>query len=166
MTPPSRTPATGEVAGQLRTVINRLAFHLRTPATRHGITPTRLSAMAALDRNGPQRPGDLAVRLGVSAASMSRLAEALEAGDLVRRAGDPQDQRACLLSISDRGAAALEDLRREGTSQLSDDIDALSAAERAKLTDALPVLVALADRHLDAAEGPARPASEQPHGST
>lgn len=138
----------GELAGGLRTAVNRLAFHLRTPATRHGITPTRLSALVALDRGGPQRPGDLGARLGISAASMSRLTEILEEGGWARRDPDAEDQRAFLLSLTDHGIATLESLRREGTSQLTDDIVALSVDEREALARALPVLVALADRHL------------------
>ena len=40
-----------DLAGSLRTELSRLAFHLRTPATRSGITPTRLAALAALARH-------------------------------------------------------------------------------------------------------------------
>jgi len=36
------------LAGSLRTEINRLAYHLRRPATKSGLTPTRLAALAAL----------------------------------------------------------------------------------------------------------------------
>lgn len=137
-----------ELAGGLRTVINRLAFHLRTPATQHGITPTRLSAMVTLYKSGPLRPGDLAGRLGISAASMSRLTEVLEDGGWVGRTADPEDRRAFLLSLTEHGTDALDGLRREGTSRLSDGITALSDEEREALAAALPVLVALADRHV------------------
>jgi DNA-binding MarR family transcriptional regulator len=137
-----------ELAGELRTVINRLAFLLRSPATRHGITPTRLSAMVALNMSGPLRPGDLADRLGISGASMSRLIQTLEDGQWVNRSPDPEDRRACLIGITNHGVAALESLRREGTSQLTDDIVALTDHQREALTNALPALTALADRHL------------------
>jgi hypothetical protein len=40
-----------DLAGSLRTELSRLAFHLRTPATKSGITPTRLAALAALARH-------------------------------------------------------------------------------------------------------------------
>jgi DNA-binding MarR family transcriptional regulator len=137
-----------ELAGELRTVVNRLAFLLRSPATRHGITPTRLSAMVALSMSGPQRPGDLADRLGLSGASMSRLIQTLEAGQWVNRSPDPEDRRACLIGITGQGLAALDSLRREGTSQLTDDILALTDDQRESLANALPALTALADRHL------------------
>lgn len=150
-TSPSRRAA--ELAGELRTAINRLAFHLRTPAVRHGITPTRLSAMAALEKTGPQRPSDLAASLGISAASMSRLTEVLESTGWVGRSRDPEDHRACLLRITDDGRSTLDGLRYESTSRLTDGIAALSAEQRETLAAALPVLVLLADQHLDGVGG-------------
>lgn len=144
--------AAAELAGGLRTAVNRLGFHLRTPATRHGITPTRLSALVALRKSGPQRPGDIASWLGISAASMSRLTEALEDGHWVERSADPSDRRAYLLTLTEHGVRALEELRREGTSQLTEDILSLTAQQRAALAAALPVLIALADRHLAAGD--------------
>ncbi|MGH3503359.1 MAG: MarR family winged helix-turn-helix transcriptional regulator [Nocardioidaceae bacterium] len=159
MTPTSQNSHAAELAGGLRTVVSRLAFHLRTPATRYGITPTRLSAMAALHKTGPQRPGDLAASLGISAASMSRLTEVLESGQWVRRSPDPHDNRACLLSLTEHGVAALENLRNEGTGELTEGILTLSTEQRQALADALPVLVLLADRHLGPEHGGARSAS-------
>ena len=51
-TPPVRSTvgegaaSADELAGSLRTEVNRLAYHLRVPATKSGITPTRLAALA------------------------------------------------------------------------------------------------------------------------
>lgn len=142
------TPAV-ELAGDLRSVVNRLAYLLRTPASREGITPTKLTAMATLSHLGPLRQGDLAARLGITAASMSRLAEALEEGRWVNRTPDPEDGRACDLSLTAHGVEALEDLRRENTSDLADTIGALTDEQRAALDAALPVLTSLADSHRD-----------------
>jgi DNA-binding MarR family transcriptional regulator len=145
----AKTDQANELAGGLRTVVSRLAFHLRRSATRQGITPTRLTAMAALEASGPQRPSDLAATLGISAASMSKLAEVLEEGQWTRRRPDPKDQRAYLLSLTDHGVSTLESLRREGTSQLTDDINALAPEQRETLAAALPVLFAIADKHFE-----------------
>lgn len=146
---------TADVAGELRTVINRLAFHLRKAATRQGVTPTRMTVLVTLSKLGPQRPGDLGAMLGISAASMSRVVEALECGGLVTRSKDPDDQRASRLELTRSGTAILTDVHHEGTSELARGIDALEDEERAALTAALPVLVKLADRHLatDDADG-------------
>jgi DNA-binding MarR family transcriptional regulator len=139
-----------ELAGQLRTVVSRLAFHLRTPATRDGITPTRLAALAALSATGPCRLGDLAAQLGIGAGSMSRLAEILEDSGWVRRQDDPDDHRACLVALTEVGAGTLDRLRRESTSWLTGDLSSLSRSQRRTLTEAIPVLEALADRQLGA----------------
>jgi DNA-binding MarR family transcriptional regulator len=138
-----------ELAGGLRTAVSRLAHVLRSPATEKGVTPTRLTALATLERHGALRPGDLATRMNITAASMSRLTEALEDGGWVTRDADPDDRRACLLRLSQHGLTTLEGLRRENDSELSNDIVSLSEHDRAALEAALPVLIALADRHLD-----------------
>jgi DNA-binding MarR family transcriptional regulator len=141
----------GELAGGLRTAVNRLAHALRQPAARKGITPSRLTALVTLDGRGPMRPGDLAGRMNISAASMSRLTEALEEGGWIGRDPDPTDGRAYLLSLSDHGRATLDELRRENAGDLAADIRALTPDQRAALSAALPVLAALADRRLDSA---------------
>ncbi len=138
----------GEVAGRLRTAINRLAFHLRKPATAQGITPTRLSVLAALGAAGPHRPGDLADKLGVSPASMSRLVDVLTEAGWVDRAADPDDNRASLLTLSSDGQGILDGLRQESTSRLTADVAGLTAAERKALQAALPVLEKLADERV------------------
>ena len=138
-----------ELAGGLRTAVNRLAHALRAPASEHGVTPTRLSALATLDRHGPMRPSALASRMRITPASMSRLTDVLEEGGWVVREPDPADRRACLLRLSDHGAATLVELRLENATQLAADIAALDADDRARLEAALPVLSALADRHLE-----------------
>ena len=138
------------LAAELRAAVNRLAFYLRRDAGKRDLTPSRLAALAALDRGGPQRPGDVAARLGISAASMSRLTEVLEAGGWVRRTPDAADRRAFVLDLTEEGSAALNDVRREGTGRLADDVAQLSPGDRATLSAALPVLAALADRHLEA----------------
>jgi DNA-binding MarR family transcriptional regulator len=153
---PVSEPSVGELAGGLRTVVNRLAYALRTPVAADGITPTRLAGLMTLMKHGPLRPGDLAARLSISAASASRLIDVLIEGEWVGREPDPDDRRACLISLSPHGVATLERLRREGTGELAAGIEALPADQRESLAAALPALVALADRFLDSTAGPAR----------
>lgn len=146
-------PPLGELAGGLRTVVNRLAYALRSPVAGDGITPTRLSALMTLMKCGPLRPGDLAARLTISAASASRLIDVLIEGEWVRREPDPDDRRACLVSLSEHGVEALERLRREGTGELAAGIEALPSDQRAALAAALPALISLADHFLESAVG-------------
>lgn len=142
-----------DLAGELRTEVNRLAYHLRTPATKSGVTPTRLAALSALARQ-PEgvRQGDLAGQMGISPASMTRLVDIMREADWVVRERDPEDQRAYVLRLSERGEETLDGLRRESTSQLSEDIEALTEADRSVLAAAVPVLRDLADRRLLASD--------------
>ena len=141
----SHTDQPSELAGQLLTAVNRLAFQLRAPATRQGITPSRLAVLAALGRAGPQRLGCLAEQLGVAAASMSRLADVLEEAGLALRTVDAADRRAMQLSLTKHGADVLAELRQEGTEALSMQIESLPPEQAAALRAALPVLESLAD---------------------
>lgn len=138
-----------ELAGALRTEVSRLAYHLRTPAARSGITPTRLAALVALERQDGQRQGDLAGRLGISPASTTRLVDLLVESGWASREQDPTDHRAQLLSLTEHGRQTLASLRVESTSRLQAGIDALTADQQRALAQALPVLRELADRHLD-----------------
>jgi DNA-binding MarR family transcriptional regulator len=139
------TDDNARLAGGLRTAVARLNHFLREPVARRGVTPTRLTAMATLEKRGPMRAGDLAAGLSISAASMSRLVEALEEGGWVARERDPEDRRAQLLSLSANGRETLETMRREGTGELADAIRSLSEADRDALAAAVPVLVRLSD---------------------
>ena len=139
------------LAGEVRTEVSRLAYHLRTPATRSGITPTRLTALSALTRY-PEgvRQGDLAELMNISAPSMTRLVEILDEAGWVERRRDPEDQRCLLIVLSPVGRKTLDTLRDESASQLSEELADLTPDERATLAAAVPVLRKLADRHLDA----------------
>lgn len=145
------SPDVDRLAGELRTEVGRLAYHLRRPATRSGVTPTRLAALAALTRYPDGlRQGDLAELMNVSAPSMTRLVEILTDAGWVERRRDPSDQRCLLLALSPAGHATLDTLRDEAATQLSTEMADLTDDERAALEAAVPVLRKLADRHLDA----------------
>ena len=138
------------LAGDVRTEVSRLAYHLRTPATRSGITPTRLAALAALARYPDGlRQGDLADLMNVSAPSMTRLVDIMSEAGWIGRRRDPSDQRCLLLALSPVGAKTLDTLRDESATQLSEELADLTPDERAALAAAVPILRKLADRHLD-----------------
>jgi DNA-binding MarR family transcriptional regulator len=140
-----------DLAGSLRTEISRLAYHLRLPATKSGITPTRLAALAALARHDQGcRQGDLAVEMGISPASTTRLVDIMIQAKWVLRQRDPSDARAFVLRLSGHGRSTLEGLRNEGTSRLSTDIKGLPDDDRRTLAAAIPILRGIADRRLGA----------------
>jgi DNA-binding MarR family transcriptional regulator len=146
---PATSAEIARLAGELRTEVGRLAYHLRTPATRSGITPTRLAALSALTRYPDGvRQGDLAELMNISAPSMTRLVEIMEEAGWVERRRDPHDQRCLVLVLSRLGRKTIDTLRDEAATQLSSELAELTPDERAVLGAAVPVLRQLADRHL------------------
>jgi len=144
------TPGPDELASRLRTAITRLAFHLRGPATRDGVTPTRLAALSILAASGPLRVGDLAHDLGLSAAGMSGLSQTLTEAGWVERRPDPDDHRVGLLRLTEAGTSTLARFRTQGAGELAQHVAALDADQQAELLGAVPVLEALAERHANA----------------
>jgi DNA-binding MarR family transcriptional regulator len=67
--------------------------HRRRLAARHGLTPTAIGVLAALEvGNGPSHR-ELAARLGLSPATLTPVLDLLEAEGRVRRERDPADRR-------------------------------------------------------------------------
>ena len=113
----------------------------RAPPT---LSPGALSALASLASGGPCRLGDLAVREGVAAPTMTRIVAVLEEAGLVRRTSDPLDGRAVVVGATDAGTALVQGESLARSSALRRRVAALPAADRAALDAALPVLEALA----------------------
>ncbi|WP_433196133.1 MarR family winged helix-turn-helix transcriptional regulator [Nocardia sp. CA-107356] len=67
--------------------------------------------LSALARWGPRSAAALAVEIGLDRSVASRHATRLERAGLVRRAPDPTDARATLLSLTERGERAVEVMR-------------------------------------------------------
>ena len=111
------------------------------------MTPSRLTALGALEAAGPLRIGGLAEILGTSAPTTSRLVEVLYERGLVTRTPDADDHRATRIALTAEGAALLHALRRCTTDALAGRIDDLAGDRRAALVAALPVLdqIALPD---------------------
>lgn len=98
-----------------------------------GLRRSDASVLKVLMKDGEQRGGEIAARLGVDASVVSRQLTALEADGLVSRRPDPADARVGLVSLSLRGKAQLEAMYSSYIQQLrtalSDlDDDALIAA--------------------------------------
>src|SRR5204862_4569798 len=102
----------GAVAA-LRFTVTRLARQLRQEALADGgLTPSKLNALASINRLGPISLGDLADVERVSAATVSRTVDALGAAGLVERTGDPTDGRVVFVGMTTAGVKVLEESRR------------------------------------------------------
>ena len=134
----------GEVADRLRLAMARLGRRLVRTHPDAGMTPSRLTALGALEAAGPLRIGGLAEILGTSPPTTSRLVEVLYERGLVTRTLDPDDHRATRIALTAEGAALLHALRRCTTDALARRIDDLTGDRRAALVAALPVLEQIA----------------------
>src|SRR2546425_7889634 len=98
-TPASPDPEVLELAAALRVVVMRLSRRLRQRADA-GITPTLLSALATVHRQGSVTLGDLALAERVSPPSVTEIVGRLEEAGWVSRAVDPADRRVTRVSVT------------------------------------------------------------------
>lgn len=135
-----------ELAARLRASIQHLMPMLRAQSVHSDLTPSRLSALAALADRGPLRISELAARMGIALSTASRMIDLLEGLGWTGRRPDPGDQRASLISLTTEGDAVLRSVRSEHAGKLAAEIARLPAERIRQLHDALPALEALADQ--------------------
>ncbi|HKU79212.1 MAG TPA: MarR family transcriptional regulator [Rhodanobacteraceae bacterium] len=123
----------------LAQVVQRLSRRLRKRADLH-LTASQTSALATVERHGELRLGELARLEQVGKSTMTRAVTKLEDAGYIRRWVDPGDGRVFLVALTDHGAAELREARSRQQAYLLRQFDALDAAERAALLDAVPAL--------------------------
>jgi DNA-binding MarR family transcriptional regulator len=139
---PARAETSEEIAGRLRLSATRLARKLRQEAET-GLTPSQLSALAAIERHGPVTLGALADHEQVAPPSVTRVVAKLETDGLVTRQPDPSDRRVTRVLVTTKGRNLLVASRRRKTAWLTTRLDAMEADQRARLAEALDTLDAL-----------------------
>ena len=124
----------------------RLARHLRQArADAEELTPSQLSAMGVLLREGELQIGELAAYEQVRAPSMTRLVDHLEGRGLVRRTPSPTDKRACVVGLTEQGTQLLDANRQRRNEWLAVRLEKLTETERQQLRTAIPVLLKIAE---------------------
>lgn len=130
-------------ASQLRVSVARLARRLRQEGSQdENATPSQLTALATLYRDGPMTLGELAAAERVKPPSMTRVVEALEERGLVRRDRSTDDARCVHVSATDSGRRAHEDYRQRRDAWLAVQLAKLTTEER----DTLRLAADLLDR--------------------
>nr|WP_255523990.1 MarR family transcriptional regulator [Terrabacter sp. MAHUQ-38] len=128
----------------------RSAARLSRWASRHAsfdVPFAQARLLALLDELGPSRVSALAAADHSSQPTTTTQLQRLEASGWVHRGADPDDARASLVSLSDEGRAALEDVRRARLAVLSPALDRLDgrALERVRIAiDVMDELLAAA----------------------
>jgi len=131
----------------LRTAIGRLSRRLRSTAAARdaGLTPTAISLLLSVDRNGPIRLSELADAEGLNPTMLSRAVGTLGQDGLLRRSSDVGDRRAAWVEVTAAGRKLAERMRRERTDAVNTALEQLPDAERRRIEQALPALEALAE---------------------
>ena len=105
------------------------------------VTPSQSRALRVLGSREGMRPSALADELRIAPRSATEVADALVERGWVRRAPDPTDRRATLLTLTREGrelASRIDEVRREASERV---LDVLPAAQRRTLHEILTVVV-------------------------
>ncbi|MDK8510917.1 MarR family winged helix-turn-helix transcriptional regulator [Corynebacterium bovis] len=94
----------------------------------------------------PRGMGTLCTLAGVSQPGMSQHISKLVDAGLVRRLPHPEDARAVLVDLTDAGRETVTETNRQRDELLAGLLGGISAGERERLREALPVLHTLARR--------------------
>lgn len=149
--PKAKTAAasTKDVAALLNDRFARLARQLRNLDLPAGMTPERLSAMSAIESEGPISVTALADREMVRPATMSRMVSALVDDGLARRIDDKADGRGVLVVATAKGRRLFSRAHQQRLKQLKQALGTLTrdqlSAMRA-LTGALDQLSLVLER--------------------
>jgi DNA-binding MarR family transcriptional regulator len=114
-----------------------------------GLRRADASVLKVLAKDGEQRSGEIATKLGVDASVVSRQLTALESDGLVSRRPDPADARVSLVALSDAGRQRLQALYANYTRQLR---AALADWDDERMADAAEALRRVAGAVTQAAE--------------
>ena len=146
--PATQTPLDIDTTARLRAVIGRLSRRLRptAAAVAAGLTPTKISILLTVVREGPIRLSDLSDAEGINPTQLSRtIAHLVEAG-LIERAADQGDRRAAWVKPTPTGKRLAERIRRERTDALKLALEDLELQERDQILAALDALERLAEQ--------------------
>jgi len=137
---------TSDLAAQLRTILSRLKRRLREQGGREDLTPSQISVLLRLERDGAATVSGLARAEGMRPQSMSSIVTSLQDAGLVSGIPDRNDGRKTLMSLSKK----CEKLLKEGRAARQDWLTAiilqkLSAQEQQQLSTTLELLSRLTE---------------------
>ena len=144
---PTLTQLDLDTAARLRMAIGKLSRRLRPApaAVAAGLTPTQISLLLNVARQGPIRLSDLAAAEAINPTQLSRSVAHLVDIGAVQRASDQGDRRAAWVKPTAAGRRLAEKIRRERTAALNVALADLAPDERRRIEQAVPALEHLAE---------------------
>ncbi|MGI6876636.1 MarR family winged helix-turn-helix transcriptional regulator [Amycolatopsis sp. 3B14] len=135
------------LAGAVRAVVGQLHRRLRQVDNAGVLTPSQSAVLARLHRDGPATQAQLAAAEHVRQQSMAATLGALDELGYLSRTRDPRDGRRVLVALSDLGEKTVRGVHQHREEWLARALtDDLTAEERRKIDEALPLLARLAQR--------------------
>jgi DNA-binding MarR family transcriptional regulator len=144
--PSTQTGLASTLAAEIRTVCGKLKRRLREPGGRSDLTPSQISVLLLLEKDGPATVSSLARAEGMRPQSMSAVVTALQEAGLVSGAPDPSDGRQTLMALTSKCLKSLEEGRAARQDWLTATISQkLSAHDQERLQAALELLTRLVE---------------------
>ena len=128
-----------ELASRFRQALMPLVRQLRTNVE-GDMTPTLMSALGTVSREGPITLGDLAAAERVSPPMATKLASGLEQRGLVDRLPCEDDRRVVRLQVNREGRRVLDRAASRRNAWLAQRFAALTEDERIALAEAVTVI--------------------------
>ena len=131
---------TEELADRLHSTAIHLLRQVRVQDVASGLAPARLSALSVLVFGGAMSLNELARAEQVRPPTMSRIVDALESENLIRRTVNRQDRRAVVLEATEKGTAILWQGRKRRVKFLAKHLSRLSEEECKKIDAAIKAI--------------------------
>jgi len=129
------------LATEIRALFGKLKRRLREHAGVVDLTPSQISVLLRLEREGPATTSNLARLEGMRPQSMGSVIAPLQAAGLVSGAPDPSDGRQTLLSLTDECRKWAEEGRAARQDWLTRALEArLSPEEQDRIAEAVELL--------------------------
>ena len=142
----THTGLASTLAAEIRTVGGKLRRRLREHGGRSDLTPSQISVLLRLEKDGSATVSSLARAEAMRPQSMSAVVTPLQEAGLVSGSPDPSDGRQTLMSLTPKCLKRLQEGRTARQDWLTATIaQRLSAQEQEKLLAALELLARLVD---------------------
>jgi len=139
-------PRASALAQDLRALLGKLKRRLRAQGQGGDLTPSQVSVLLRLEKDGPATAAGLARAEGMRPQSMGSVIAVLEGAGLVSGAPDPNDGRQTLLSLTDACRKWAQEKRAAKQDWLTRTIQArLSPQEQDELAASVELLKRLID---------------------
>jgi DNA-binding MarR family transcriptional regulator len=141
-----QAPLASALAQDLRALLSKLKRRLREQAHIGDLSPSQISVLLRLERDGPTTASSLARAEGMRPQSIRPVIAALEGAGLVSGAPDPNDGRQTFLSLTDTCRKWMLEGRAARQDWLSRTLQArLSPQDQADVAKAVELLKRLVD---------------------